>query len=75
VAIPGEYFVEFQLEIKKMSPFKNTFLLTTSNGYVSYIPDAIAYEQEGMEAEAAKFIKGSGEKIRDKILEMLKTLS
>jgi len=74
VAIPGEYFVEFQLEIKKKSPFKNTFLLTTSNGYVSYIPDAIAYEQDGMEAEAAKFIKGSGEKIRDKILEMLEKI-
>jgi len=74
VAIPGEYFVEFQIEIKKKSPFKNTFLLTTSNGYVSYIPNSIAYEQEGMEAEAAKFIKGSGEKIRDKILEMLEKI-
>jgi len=74
VAIPGEYFVEFQLEIKKRSPFINTFLLTTSNGYVSYIPNTIAYEQEGMEVGAAKFIKGSGEKIRDKILEMLETI-
>jgi hypothetical protein len=74
VAIPGEYFVEFQLEIKKKSPFKNTFLLTSSNGYVSYIPNAIAYEQGGMEVESAKFQKGSGEKVRDKILEMLKKI-
>ena len=75
VAIPGEYFVELQLDIKKKSPFKNTFLLTTSNGYVSYIPNSNAYDQEGMEVGAAKFKRGSGEKIRDKIIEMLENIA
>lgn len=75
VAIPGEYFVEFQLDIKKKSPFKNTFLLTNSNGYVSYIPDSVAYEQGGYEVGSTKFQRGSGEKIRDKILELLEKIA
>jgi hypothetical protein len=75
VAIPGEYFVEFQLEIKKKSSFKHTYLLTNSNGYFSYIPDSKAYDQGGYEVNATKFQKGSGELIKDKILQLLKKLS
>jgi hypothetical protein len=75
VAIPAEYFVEFQLEIKKKSPFKYTYLLTTSNGYVSYIPDKKAYDQGGFEVKATKFQPGSGEKIRDKIIELLNSIA
>ena len=71
IGIPSEYFVEFQLDIKKRSPVKNIFLLTNSNGYVSYIPDQIAYEQGGYEVSSTKFQRGSGEIIRDKILELL----
>jgi hypothetical protein len=71
VAIPGEYHVELQIDIKKETPIKNTFLLTNSNGYVSYIPHAEAYDQGGYEVNSTKFQRGSGEKIRDKILELL----
>ena len=71
VAIPGEYFVEFQLEIKKKSPFPHTYLLTNSNGYVSYIPDRKSYDQEGYEVESTKFQRGSGEMIMAKICDLL----
>jgi hypothetical protein len=71
IGIPAEYFIEFQLDIKKRSPIKNTFLLTNSNGYVSYIPNQVAYEQGGYEVSSTKFQRGSGEIIRDKILELL----
>jgi hypothetical protein len=71
IGIPCEYFVEFQLEIKRKSPFKHTYLLTNSNGYMGYVPTSLAYDQEGYEVESTKFQRGSGEIIRDKILEML----
>jgi hypothetical protein len=71
IGIPGEYFVEFQLEIKKKSPFLYTFFLTNSKGYVGYIPTAEAYDQGGYEVDSTKLQRGSGEKIRDEILELL----
>ncbi len=71
IGIPVEYFVELQLDIKSKSPIKNTFLLTLSNGCAGYMPDERAYPQGGMEVDATKFTPGSGEKVRDKILEML----
>ena len=75
VGIPCEYFVEFQLEIKRRSPFKHTYLLTNSNGYFGYVPTAAAYDQGGYEVESTKFQRGSGEAIRDAILEVLKKLA
>ncbi len=74
VGIPCEYFVEFQLQIKRQSPFRHTYLLTTSNGYASYVPMAAAYDQGGYEVGSTKFQRGSGEIIRDKILEILTKL-
>jgi len=75
VALPAEYFVELQLEIKNRSPIENTYLITTSNGYCSYIPDSKAYDQEGFETSSAKFCRGTGEQIRDTILEMLSQIA
>jgi len=75
VGIPCEYFVEFQLEIRKRSPFPHTYLLTTSNGYVSYIPDHKAYDQGGYEAGSAKFVPGSGEAIQENIIAALEELA
>jgi hypothetical protein len=75
VAIPCEYFVELQLEIKQQSPFKQTYLLTTSNGNAGYIPDRTAYDQGGYEVNIAKFVPGTGEIIRDNILQALQSLA
>ncbi|UCD39053.1 MAG: neutral/alkaline non-lysosomal ceramidase N-terminal domain-containing protein [Fidelibacterota bacterium] len=75
VAIPCEYFVEFQLEIKKQSPFAHTYLLTTSNGYAGYVPDRKAYDQGGYEVNSTKFMPGSGEMIQENILQALRELA
>jgi len=45
VGIPAEYFVELQLDIKKRSPFKRTFVSELANGWVGYIPTKIAFEE------------------------------
>jgi hypothetical protein len=42
---PGEYFVEFQLDIKERSPFKRTFVSELANGSIGYIPTRKAFEQ------------------------------
>ncbi|ALM74491.1 neutral/alkaline non-lysosomal ceramidase N-terminal domain-containing protein [Thermococcus barophilus] len=38
VFVPAELFVEYQLELKKNSPYKYTMVVCYANGYVGYIP-------------------------------------
>ena len=47
---PGEYFVEWGLEIKKWSPFKYTFIAELCNDAVGYIPTYEAFMRGGYEA-------------------------
>jgi hypothetical protein len=53
VGTPGEILVEPGLEIKWHSPFRKTIILYNSTAYISYIPHANAYLQEGYESETA----------------------
>jgi neutral ceramidase len=47
---PGEYFVEWGLEIKKWSPFPYTFIAELANAWVGYIPTYEAFRRGGYEA-------------------------
>jgi hypothetical protein len=47
---PGEYFVEWGLEIKKWSPFPYTFIAELANDWVGYIPTYEAFRRGGYEA-------------------------
>lgn len=49
VTFPGEVFAEVGLNIKKMSPFKNTFVAAYSNGAVGYAPTSRQYGTGGYE--------------------------
>lgn len=49
VTFPGEPFAEIGLNIKKNSPYKNTFLAAYSNGYMHYAPTADSYKEWGYE--------------------------
>jgi len=49
VSFPGEPFAEVGLNIKKQSPFENTFLAGYSNGYIHYAPTANSYKEWGYE--------------------------
>lgn len=57
VGIPAEYFVEFQLDIKKRSPFKHTFVSSLANGSIGYIPTRKAFE-ENMKDVPAESMSG-----------------
>src|SRR5260370_37644856 len=38
VGMPGEPFVEFQMQLRARSPLPNSFLLGYTNGYFAYFP-------------------------------------
>jgi hypothetical protein len=58
VGLPGEFFVEFGLEIKKRSPaalFEKTFVVGLANGSVGYVPTKEAFAQGGYEPTPWRF--------------------
>lgn len=52
--LPGEPFVELQLDLKKRSPLPHTFLLGYTNGYTGYFPTAQASRQGGYGANSGQ---------------------
>ncbi len=55
--LPGEPFVEAQLEIKQRSPATRTFVAHMSNRYVGYIPTPEAIRRGGYETRPSNFSK------------------
>lgn len=53
-AIPCEVFTEIGLEIKKTSPFKNTFTIELANGYNGYLPTPAQHALGGYESWRAR---------------------
>lgn len=50
VAAPMEILAEVGFNVKKMSPFKYTYIVSNSNGYLHYSPPASYYGRGGYEA-------------------------
>ena len=74
VTFPGEAFVQVGLNIKKQSPFKNTFLAAYSNGYFHYAPTADAYGEWGYEDKLCILAPEWQKIFEEKVSEMLKKL-
>lgn len=77
-ACPCEVFAETGLEIKKQSPFKNTFTIELANGYGGYLPPREQHELGGYETWPARssFLEvDAEEKIRKELVNMLKDLA
>ncbi len=55
VALPGEFFVEFGLEIKAKSPAEQTLVVGLANGSAGYVPTLEAFEQGGYEPTSWRF--------------------
>jgi hypothetical protein len=47
VGLPGEPFVEFQMQLRAKSPLPNSFLLGYTNGYFAYFPTIAAAVRGG----------------------------
>lgn len=66
VGVPGEFFTTLGLEIKRRSPFRDTYVFELANDYVGYLPDARAFDRGGYQVWAglhSPLEKGSGEAI------------
>lgn len=77
VVLPGEPFVEVQLEIKQRSPAKRTFMAHMANRYVGYIPTPEAIGRGGYETRASSSSKLAPEALQmiaDKSVELLEGL-
>ena len=74
VSLPGEMFVELGLGIKKSSPFAYTMLAELANGSIGYIPNKSAYSEGNYEIVSARCAEGSGEKLVEAAVKILKEL-
>ncbi len=74
VGLPGEIFVELGMAIKQASPFKQTMIAELSGGSVGYVPTRAAYAQGNYEVVSARVGEGSGERLVEVALKMLRQL-
>jgi hypothetical protein len=74
VALPGEIFVELGLAIKQDSPFNRTIIAELADGAIGYIPARRAYAQGNYEVISARCGEGSGERLVDVALRLLKDI-
>ncbi|MFW5868852.1 MAG: hypothetical protein ACOCX2_13600 [Armatimonadota bacterium] len=73
---PGEFFCSLGMDIKRGSPFANTFIVELANGSIGYVPteDAYAGGYESQMAPSSKLVPGSGETIVEETVALLKEL-
>ena len=69
--VPGEPYDTLGQMIKKNSGYQMTFVLTLSNWYGSYLPSSEGFQHGGYAAYACSYVPGTGEKMADKVAQML----
>jgi hypothetical protein len=76
VGLPGEFFVEFGLEIKSNSPVKNTIVIELANGCLpGYVCTEEAYAIGGYETGASLLSAKAGEDFVKASLDLIKNLN
>jgi hypothetical protein len=64
VGMPGEIFVQFQMDLKSNSPLRNTFLCGYANGYYAYFPTIQDAAAGGYGGSVASYVGvGAGERL------------
>ncbi len=77
VGVPGEYFTALGQEIKRRSPYRDTFVFELANDYIGYVPDRRAYDLGGYQVWTGLHSwveKGTGEAIVDEAVGLLRGL-
>jgi neutral ceramidase len=77
VGVPGEFFTLLGEDIKRRSPYRDTFVFQLANDYVGYIPDRRAFDRGGYQVWTglhSYLEKGSGETIVDEAVGLLDAL-
>lgn len=77
VGVPAEFFTTHGIEIKRRSPYPNTFVCGLTNDYVGYLPDRKGFELGGYQTWAGlhSFSEvGTGEMVVEESLKLLSEL-
>jgi len=77
VGVPAEFFTTHGVEIKRRSPFRNTFVCGLTNDYVGYLPDRPGFEAGGYQTWTGlhSFSEiGTGEMVVDECVKLLEEL-
>ncbi|HHY46949.1 MAG TPA: hypothetical protein GX506_06565, partial [Firmicutes bacterium] len=82
VTLPGEFFHELGLAIKRARSPRKVFILGYSNDNIGYVPISPAYDEGGYEVEESyryyglpsRLARGGGEVIVEVLLDLLKTM-
>lgn len=70
--VPAEYFVEYGLQLRERSSSVHTFVVELANDYIGYVPTPEAFDEGGYEGTSARFVRDTGPKLADALLELLK---
>lgn len=77
VGVPAEYFTVLGQEIKRRSPYRYTYVAELANDWVGYLPDRRGHALGGYQTWTGLHSyaeEGTGERIVDTTVEMLKDL-
>ena len=77
VGVPAEYFTSLGVDVKKRSPCKYTYVAELANDWIGYLPDREAHKLGGYQTWMGLHSyaeEGTGERIADKIVKMLKEI-
>lgn len=74
VTLPSEIFVELGLAIKAASPFKTTLVVELANDDIAYIPTKQAFAEGSYEITNSRVEPGTGEKLVEAAIGLLKEL-
>lgn len=72
--ITGDVFHEIGLKVKEMSPYKNTYIVTHTNGWCGYIITDKAYDEGGYETVSTRIMSGGEKAVTENLLEMIEKL-
>lgn len=78
VGVPAEFFTGLGVDLKRRSPIKHTYIAELSNDWIGYLPDREAHELGGYQVWTGFHSyaePGTGERIVDEALEMLRHLA
>ena len=77
VAIPGEFFTVLGMEIKRLSPFRYTYVVGIANDFIGYLPDRKGHELGGYQVWTGYHsfaAPGTGETIVEESIKLLTEL-
>ncbi len=78
VGVPAEYFTSLGLDIKRRSPFPNTYIAELANDWIGYLPDREGHRLGGYQTWTGLHSyaePGTGERVADEAVKMLKELA